>query len=182
MSPEMKRTRDYICMMWLILHRPTGLVFFCLAALSAYAQNPKGFDEMLDGLYSHSVAQVDRQALRANSNWLIIDARELEEFEVSHIPGALFVGFKNFSVDHLGSTDRAAPIVVYCSVGHRSEKIGEQLQLAGFENVYNLRGGIFDWVNHGFPVVDESGHEVERIHPYNQKWSKWINDYEIVYE
>lgn len=153
-----------------------------LGGIQASAQNPVGFQEMLDALYEQELEQVDYTQLQENIDWLLLDARELAEFEVSHIAGALFVGYQNFSIERLGKISRSSPVVVYCSVGYRSEKIGLQLQLAGFENVYNLRGGIFEWVNHNCEVVNSAGQSVKRIHPYNQKWSKWIVNHELVYE
>ena len=40
-----------------------------------------------------------------------------------------------------------APIVVYCSVGIRSQRVGQQLLEAGYTQVWNLRGGIFKFGN-----------------------------------
>jgi rhodanese-related sulfurtransferase len=42
-------------------------------------------------------------------------------------------------------------------VGYRSEKVTEKLQKAGFTQVSNLYGGIFEWVNQGYPIVNQSG-------------------------
>ncbi len=48
-------------------------------------------------------------------------------------------------------------VVVYCSVGYRSEKIAEKLKAAGYKNVFNLYGGIFEWENQNLPVYDSNG-------------------------
>jgi len=149
------------------------------------AQNPDGFEDMLNGLYSNTVPEIQSNQI-LNSiekvDWVILDARELEEFEVSHLQGAVFVGYNNFSTEKLGALGKDHNIVVYCSVGYRSERIGEKLLLAGYNKVYNLRGGIFDWMNNGNKVVDSSGNEVRRVHGYNRKWSRWLTDCEISYE
>ncbi len=149
------------------------------------AQNPDGFDEMLANTYQGSVPLIFADSLNAvieSKDWLVIDARELEEYEVSHLNNALFVGYENFSPEKLGEWPKESNIVLYCSVGYRSERVGEMLLKAGFENVYNLRGGIFEWINTGYPVVDEAGNLVKIIHPYNEIWGKWVNDYKKVYE
>lgn len=159
--------------------------FIGLTSMVASAQNPEGFDAMLKSTYIGSVPLIFADSVAAVSgaeDWLVVDARELEEYEVSHLGNALFVGYKNFSPEKLGEWPKASNIVVYCSVGYRSERVGEQLIKAGFQNVYNLRGGIFEWVNTGYPVVDESGDRVKLIHPFNENWGKWVNHYKKVYE
>ena len=65
---------------------------------------------------------------------------------------------------------------MYCSIGYRSEKVGEELKKMGFKNVYNLYGSIFEWVNQGNEVVDENEKVTEKVHTYNKRWSKWIED------
>jgi rhodanese-related sulfurtransferase len=170
-----------------IIPENPGLLTFTFLSFGgmSLAQSPDGFDEMIDGLYSKTVPEIlSNRVLNSNEkvDWVILDARELEEFEVSHLPDAVFVGYNNFSTEKLGALGKDHNIVVYCSVGYRSERIGEKLLLAGYNKVYNLRGGIFDWMNNGNKVVDSSGNEVRRVHGYNRKWSRWLTDCEISYE
>ncbi len=68
-----------------------------------------------------------------------------------------------------------AEIVIYCSIGYRSEKIGERLKTAGFTKVRNLFGGIFAWANRGYPVKDPSGKTSRKVHGYDAKWGKLLN-------
>jgi hypothetical protein len=72
---------------------------------------------------------------------------------------------------------------VYCSIGYRSEKIGEQLQKLGYKNVYNLYGSLFAWVNRGYEVVDINNKSTYTVHGYDAKWAKWITNkrYKKVY-
>ncbi len=105
---------------------------------------------------------------------ILLDAREPDEYAVSHIKGARNVGYKKFDLKSLSGIDKDAPIVVYCSVGYRSEKIGEELQKAGFSNVVNLRGGIFDWANQRLPLVNKQQSNVTSVHPYNSNWGRWL--------
>lgn len=104
---------------------------------------------------------------------ILLDSRSPEEYEVSHLPGAKYVGYDNFSSDAVEDLDRDITVVVYCSVGYRSEKIGEKLQEMGFKEVYNLYGGIFDWKNNKNPVLN-NGIETDSVHTYNRSWSKWL--------
>jgi len=110
-----------------------------------------------------------------------LDARELEEFEVSHLRNARYVGFNNFSLEVIKDIPKTTPIVVYCSIGVRSEKIGEKLLAAGYTNVKNCYGSIFEWVNQGNEIVDMQNQPTKKIHAYNKKWGVWVNKGEKVY-
>jgi rhodanese-related sulfurtransferase len=105
---------------------------------------------------------------------LLLDVREKQEFEVSHIPGAQWAGYNDFDISAYDEISKDQPIVVYCSVGYRSEKVGETLRNAGYSNVRNLYGSLFEWVNQGNVVEEKGGHPTTRIHTYNRKWSQWM--------
>jgi rhodanese-related sulfurtransferase len=115
---------------------------------------------------------------------IILDSRELKEYEVSHISNAIHVGYDHFNIETVTTqiTDKAKTIVVYCSVGIRSENIGEQLKKAGFTNVYNLFGGIFEWKNKGNIVYDSKEEETDKVHTFSKLWSKWLKEGEKVYD
>lgn len=107
---------------------------------------------------------------------IILDARELEEYNVSYINNAVFVGYDEFD---LQKTIQKLPnkhqkIVVYCSLGIRSEIIAYKLKLAGFTNVLNLYGGIFEWKNNNFSVVNQHKKETDSVHIFSKEWSKWL--------
>lgn len=110
------------------------------------------------------------------TNVIILDARELEEYNVSHINNAVFVGYDAFD---LQKTIQKLPnkyqkIIVYCSLGIRSETIANQLKSAGYSNVSNLYGGIFEWKNNNFTVVNQHQKETDSVHVFSKEWSKWL--------
>jgi 3-mercaptopyruvate sulfurtransferase SseA len=78
-------------------------------------------------------------------------------------------------------TLRQQTVVVYCSVGYRSERVGERLKALGFRDVRNLYGGIFQWVNEGRPVYNATG-PTRQVHPYSALWSTWLRQGEAVYK
>lgn len=141
----------------------------------------ENFDQMFQRLTDGDVTVVKPVEAMELSNALFLDAREPREYEVSHIEGARCVGYDEFDLDSISDLDKSQPIVVYCSVGYRSEKIGEKLQDAGFTNVYNLYGGIFHWINTDHPVVSNTG-ETNAVHAFNKKWGKWLEKGDKVYE
>ena len=156
------------------------LLFLGLLA-SGFSQKPttgnEAFDAELNKLLDFSVPVISVDELNNQlNNVKLFDAREPSEFLISHLPNARHIGFENFKKDILKEIDKDEKIVLYCSVGYRSEKIGNKLQEMGFKNVYNLYGSIFEWVNKGYPVENFSDNNVEKIHTYNQEWSYWITN------
>lgn len=161
------------------------ILFLALAlASSCQAQVPadkpscqdKTFDEAVSKLLSFtvplkSVSELSKENLE---DYLILDTREKEEYQVSHIQGAQYVGYNDFDIKTLANVKKDQAIIVYCSVGYRSEKIGEKLQKAGFSKVYNLYGSLFEWVNNGYEIKDATEKPTSKIHTYNKKWSKWV--------
>jgi rhodanese-related sulfurtransferase len=141
----------------------------------------KAYNVLLKTLLSHSVPEISVDQVSTRENVILLDAREYDEFAVSHLEGAHFVGYNNFTVDLVKSLDRNAQLLVYCSVGYRSEKIAYKLKSEGFKNVSNLYGGIFEWVNQGHPIVDSAGKRTKRIHGYTKAWGIWLNSGEKVY-
>jgi len=154
-----------------------------LAFYSAAAQvSNRAYDLMLRALYKKTVPLISVADLRKSPGTVLLDTRARREFEVSHLPGAQWTGFEEFEVERLAKVPKNAAIVVYCSVGYRSERVGEKLLAAGFTNVRNLHGSIFEWVNQGLPLVDAQGKPTTRIHAYNRAWGVWLQKGEKVYE
>ncbi len=155
-----------------------------MTALPAVAQRTvsKPFGIMLDALIKESVPVVTCNELKQMPDALLFDAREKREYAVSHLPKARWVGHEDFQLSRVADVPQNAPIVVYCSVGYRSEKVGEKLKAAGFANVRNLYGSIFEWVNQGNPVVDSTGKPTRRVHAYSRTWGIWLNRGEKIYE
>lgn len=143
--------------------------------------NSTAYDLMLSTLLSHDIEEIDVAECIELDNPILIDSRSKEEYEVSHIKNAIWVGFKDPDMDKVKELDRDRKVVVYCSVGYRSEKIAQNLIDMGFNDVLNLYGGIFEWVNQDQPVVDQSGKPTKKVHAYNKMWGFWLDKGEKVY-
>lgn len=144
----------------------------------------KSFERTIDALISESIPLIGVSELSDNiEKYVILDSREEEEYSVSHIQGAKYIGYKNTDFSVLENIDKDTPIVVYCSIGVRSEDIGEKIKEKGYTNVQNLYGSIFEWVNQGYQIVDSEGDQTNKIHGYSWLWGRWMtNDsYEKVY-
>lgn len=135
---------------------------------------------MLKTLLSHKVDEVSVQESVEAKNAVYIDAREKQEYEISHIKDAVWVGYDDFDIARMDDVSKDKKVIVYCSVGKRSEDVTQKLVNAGYKDVANLYGGIFEWVNQGEPVYHD-GKETNRVHAYSKTWGIWLKDGEKVY-
>jgi len=108
---------------------------------------------------------------------VLIDRREREEYDVSHLYGAFHANDKEEAVKIIEREGKDRPIVIYCSVGFRSSVLAKQLGKEGHTNIYNLEGSIFKWANEGRPVYqgERQVYEVHVVHPFNSKWGSLLD-------
>ncbi|MEZ4913388.1 MAG: rhodanese-like domain-containing protein [Chitinophagales bacterium] len=139
---------------------------------------------MLQNLLQHSVNEISveeaHQLQKNNPQVQFLDSRSWREYEVSHVQNALWIGYDDFEICRVENIDYNTPVVVYCSVGYRSEKIAEKLLSAGFTQVYNMYGGLFEWSNEKFPMQNSAG-LTQNIHPFDAQWGIWISHGNKVY-
>jgi rhodanese-related sulfurtransferase len=91
---------------------------------------------------------------RSNSHLIILDVRTPEEFNAGHMQNAVNLDFYSPTFkEELGKLDKNKIFFVYCRTGNRSGQAMEIMKSLDFKEVYNLSGGIADWVAGGFPVV-----------------------------
>jgi rhodanese-related sulfurtransferase len=157
---------------------------YILAVLCSVSLSGQSLKKLLKKHNTESVAYASVAFVKANSSFVLLDAREQKEYDVSHLKNAIQVGYDHFDLAKTTSklTDKNATIVVYCSVGIRSEDIAEKLQKAGYKNVFNLYGGIFEWKNKQNIVVDSLNNPTEKIHTFSKEWSTWLKKGIKVYE
>ncbi len=142
----------------------------------ALVNNPK-FNQKISSMLNFDVPIMGVHELSTKqSNYVILDARDKLEFDIAHIKGAKLIGYEHFDKSVLNKIPKDSKIVVYCSIGYRSEKIALKLKKLGYSNVFNLYGSIFEWVNQGNAVYDKNEILSHRIHTYNKEWSKWVDN------
>ena len=85
------------------------------------------------------------EALKNDTNPIILDVRENSEFNEGHIKDALHIRLNSLEAQAEGEmTDYDQPIYVYCRSGVRSKVGCHILNSLGYTKTYNL-GGILDW-------------------------------------
>ncbi len=110
-----------------------------------------------------------RMAEDGDARPLLIDVRTRREYEVSHLPGAVWAETSRQIEDVLSRRSKHQVIVLYCSAGVRSSNAAARLTKSGRADVFNLQGSIFLWANERRPVLQD-GKVVGVVHPYDDRW------------
>ncbi|QKT03659.1 rhodanese-like domain-containing protein [Ectothiorhodospiraceae bacterium 2226] len=99
---------------------------------------------------SDAVKMINRE------NAVVVDVRDQGEWNTGHILGAKHVPLGELP-QRLKKLEKFKdkPLIVNCRSGARSARACAQLRKAGFEKVYNLKGGVTGWLNAGFPLTKE---------------------------
>ncbi len=156
---------------------------FTLVTVPLHAQ--KSIEKLLKKHNDNSIPYITPKALDTLGNDIVLlDSRELKEYNTSHLKNAIHVGYDHFQIDNIKEEipNKDSEIIVYCSLGIRSETIGERLKKAGYTNVKNLFGGIFEWKNNDLPVYNAVEKETDSVHTFSLEWSKWLKKGIKVYE
>ncbi len=153
----------------------TALCLMCAGGMQDSIANPE-FRERLNSIYRHSIKAITIDELTAfrKQGAMVLDTREQDEFDVSHIRHARHVGYIWFDMREVYDIPKTDTVVVYCAIGNRSERIGEKLKKAGYQHVFNLYGGIYEWVNQRKPVYNAGDVQTTEVHVYDKNWSQWL--------
>lgn len=82
----------------------------------------------------------------------LLDVRSVDEVAQGVIPGGKSLPLHLLPVN-AEELCKDTDIVLYCRSGARSAQAVAFLQQRGFDKVFNLRGGIMDWVRHGQSIA-----------------------------
>ena len=79
-----------------------------------------------------------------NEEAVLLDIREHSELTICRIEGALHIPMDEVP-ERYEALPRDAPLIVFCHHGMRSLHVVQYLEAKGFENAFNLAGGIHAW-------------------------------------
>ena len=89
--------------------------------------------------------------MASESDYLILDVRTREEYEQSHIPGAVCVPNESIGSGELSALPRKDQLIlVYCRSGNRSKQAAQKLADSGYMNIVEF-GGILSWTGETVP-------------------------------
>lgn len=147
-----------------------------LLTFVGYQVYRRGFFTFLN---SNNLERVDANKaakLLSNGAITILDVRDENEFNVSHLTGAL-----RYKEELLEGLDHNAPVLVYCTVGLRSNKLAQTLREKGFNEIIELQDGLIGWANAQLPLVNSSNKITDSIHVYNQYFGRLLKEGTPVY-
>ena len=158
------------------------LFYFLLFSYISWSQNT--IDEAIEKYNTGSIDYIDVKTLKdkldKGKDLILLDTRAQVEYDISHLKNAVWLGYEYLNLKGLEDIDKNQQLIVYCSIGVRSEQIGEQLKAMGYDNIKNLYGGIFEWSNQGYPVYQDQ-QQTQKVHAYNKFWEKFLLKAEKVF-
>lgn len=95
---------------------------------------------------------------KKNNEYQLLDVRQPKEYEIEHIPGTLLIPLPDLA-QRIEELDKHKPTIVYCALGGRSRAASQHLLGNGFQEIYNLDGGIKAW--HGYKAKGNEKIEME---------------------
>lgn len=114
------------------------IVFLSLSMVSCYGQNAKNIKNLEPKAFSIALTSIP--------NAQIIDVRTPQEFAAGHLENAQNIDWLGDNFDAtIQKLDKTKPIFIYCKTSNRSSQAAEKLEKLGFENIYNMQGGLLKW-------------------------------------
>lgn len=158
---------------------------YAAKGISSLGVIQKGLDIRYPELNDLSASQVTNMTA-VEQPVLLIDTRGRDEYDVSHLPGAIWmpdtISYEEF-VAKLDGELAHKHLVFYCSVGVRSSAVAARMlpYIDEMESlsINNLEGGIFRWHNQGRPLVSQQA-KTDYVHPYNAIWGELIDKKEWI--
>ena len=93
------------------------------------------------------VTAEDMQTLMVLENVQLVDVRTAKEREEGYIKNSQNIDFQSPTFDEdILKLDKTKPVIIYCRTGKRSAACAEKLKDAGFVKIYDLKGGITQWL------------------------------------
>jgi len=157
-------------------------ILITMVSINLFGQaNGVLYNLYLKSIYNNNTPTITCNELHNNyENHTVIDTRSIEEYNISHLKNAIFLNFDNYTTQNLSKIPADKPIVFYCSVGWRSQKVTEYFMANGFTTVKNLYGGIFDWSNKTLPLYNKNL-PTDSVHVFSKKWGYWLKNGHKVY-
>lgn len=103
----------------------------------------KDTNEQID--FQQVSMQEGLELMEADSDYILLDVRRIDEFEDGHIPGAINIPNESIGEEEIAELpDKSQMIYVYCRSGNRSKQAAKKLVALGYTNVIEF-GGILDY-------------------------------------
>jgi rhodanese-related sulfurtransferase len=94
---------------------------------------------------------VSEASRRQSAGALLVDVRQPDEWSAGHAPNARLIPIGSLA-NQLCEIPRDREVLLICRSGNRSGSAQRQLLQLGYEQVFNVRGGMQAWARAGLPV------------------------------
>jgi rhodanese-related sulfurtransferase len=110
--------------------------------------------QMFNGPGGSNISASEATLLINRQDAIVVDVRESAEWTSGHIPNARHIALGHLA-GHLSEIDKYKdkPVILVCASGNRSGSGCNILKKAGFQQVYNLAGGVGAWRDAGLPMT-----------------------------
>jgi len=122
-----------------------GASYFLFSQVSEIDQkNEDGYQD---------ISSIELNSIMENKDFLLINVHIPYDGEIEGTD--LFIPFNKISanLDKLPA-DKSSKIIIYCRSGSMSAAASKELAQIGYTNILNLPGGMNDWRENGFKVID----------------------------
>ena len=120
------------------IYKTALLLFIIILIISGCAQKSAQSYQDISAKDLYSILQNEK-------DFVLIDVREpYELIETGFIPGAVNIPMGQIK-QKLSTLPQTGKLIIYCRTGRRSAKTAKFLAGKGYQNIYNLEGGIVDW-------------------------------------
>ncbi len=102
---------------------------------------------------SAAIGTFEATRLMNQAGTLVLDVREAKEFAAGHVPRSRHIPLPELSkrIEEIGKF-KDKTVIVTCASGARAASATRLLRKAGFNTVYQLKGGIAAWEQASLPV------------------------------
>jgi len=110
--------------------------------------------QMFNGTGGNNISVAEATLLINRQDALVVDVRETAEWSSGHLPNARHIALGRLG-KHLSEIEKfkEKPVIVVCASGNRSSAACGTLKKAGFQQVFNLAGGVHAWSDAGLPMT-----------------------------
>jgi len=120
------------------------LIFVTTLSLSCQNRSANSNITMIDS--------EEMKTLLQNEEMQLVDVRTVVEFNEQYIKGAQNIVYDDNFEQKLGKLEKDKPIIIYCRSGRRTALSADIMEKQGFTKIYELEGGIMQWMKEGRPT------------------------------
>lgn len=119
------------------------------------------------------------EKIKETPNAIIVDVRTPGEYAQGHLSGAVNIDWKGADFGkQMETLDKSKPVFVYCLSGGRSASAANKMRSEGFEQVYELKGGMMKWRAANLPETTNGSPVSEGMN--RQQFEQLVNSDKLV--